>query len=154
MLSQDAEEEKTPEFFNTTPLFVGKISGDQFVSLGDIDSKLETVGVWQKGPVGEDTEKLQNEKNNDVNEAENTLDNVYEKNQDYQKGIVYYLRNKMVVGILLWNLPSGKEQLASSMLRIPRIFDDVSNLQRWTSLEKEAEESTPNEFVNTILPNL
>jgi len=89
-----------------------------------------------------------------VNEAENTLDNVYEKNQDYQKGIVYYLRNKMVVGILLWNLPSGKEQLASSMLRIPRIFDDVSNLQRWTSLEKEAEESTPNEFVNTILPNL
>ena len=61
--------------------------------LGDIDSNHETVGVWL------------------ANRDESTKELV-ERKQDsaYTRGIVYYLKDNVVVGVLLWNATDQMER--------------------------------------------
>jgi len=76
---------KKEDYF-TWPIYEGAILGNEFSFVGEIDSKLETVSVWQKG-VDHDASR----------------ENIYEKEKKYSKGVVYYMRGQKIVGVLLWN---------------------------------------------------
>jgi len=126
--------------FKRTEIFWGKLSGDEYIAVGTIDSKLENVGVWQKGP-----------KENRPASTENVLDNIYEKNQDFRKGIVYYLKNKRVVGVLIWNIYDKQYEAASLLLSL-REYTDYSDLQRAISFTPSVEDDSGNELQTPVSP--
>jgi len=75
-------------------IFWGKICGNDYSGIGKVDSKMETVGIWLKG-TQEDWESAPKESRN----------NSWENAGEYRRGIVYYMKDQQVVGVVLWNLP-------------------------------------------------
>jgi programmed cell death 8 (apoptosis-inducing factor) len=106
------------------PFFWGNMNGIPYEAVGIIDSRLETVGVWQKGPQTEG--------------GESTAD--YQNNNEFKRGVVYYLKNKKIVGVLLWNLFERVED-AQRAIKLGREFDDLNKLQRVISLEEKPPKS-------------
>jgi programmed cell death 8 (apoptosis-inducing factor) len=105
--------------YNYMPMFWGAMNGTPYEAVGLIDSKLDTVGVWQKGE--------------DENGSEN------EEQGEYKKGVVYYMKNKKIVGVLLWNLFNRVDD-ARRAIRIGREFDDTEKLQRVITIDDKAKE--------------
>jgi len=104
------------------PSFWGLFGNDEYVAYGVIDSTLENVGVWQKGRWDEENQKL--------------LDEDYMNNKQLKKGIVYYLKEKRIVGIVLWNIFDKTEECHKA-ISLEREFDDLSDLQRVIPFEKK-----------------
>lgn len=49
----------------------------------------------------------------------------YQNNNEFKRGVVYYLKNKKIVGVLLWNLFDRVED-ARRAIKLGREFDDLS----------------------------
>jgi hypothetical protein len=49
----------------------------------------------------------------------------YQNNNEFKRGVVYYLKNKKIVGVLLWNLFDHVED-ARRAIKLGREFDDLS----------------------------
>ena len=85
--------------------------GVDFRAVGEIDSNLDTVGVWIANR-DEDTRRSWN----------------ITPDSDFKRGIVYYLRKGRVVGVLLWN--AGEQiQKAREVLASKLIVNDPTDLQ-------------------------
>ncbi|KAM9846317.1 apoptosis-inducing factor 1, mitochondrial isoform 2-T2 [Aulostomus maculatus] len=87
-----------------------------YEAIGIVDSSLPTVGVFAKA-TDKDTPKAATEKSgtgirseSETEEvasspvASSTLAPAVPHNDDYGKGVIFYLRDKVVVGIILWNV--------------------------------------------------
>jgi programmed cell death 8 (apoptosis-inducing factor) len=70
-------------------------------------------------------------------EDENGSEN--EEQGEYKKGVVYYMKNKKIVGVLLYNLFNRIED-ARRAIRIGREFDEIEKLQRVITLDDKAKE--------------
>lgn len=124
--------------YNYMPMFWGAMNGIPYEAVGLIDSKLDTVGVWQKGELkllevfstrGFNWCRLGEDENGSENEEQG----------EYKKGVVYYLKDKKIVGVLLWNL-FNRVGDARRAIRIGREFDDKEKLQRVITLDDKAKE--------------
>lgn len=78
--------------------------------LGTIDSRLRTVGIW-----------VNNRRENDEDEI------------DYQRGIIYYMEDNHVKGILLWNASDYLER-AREVLRTQPTVTGINSLKRQIAL--------------------
>ena len=86
-----------------------------YEAIGIIDSSLQTVGVFAMNS-GKDKEssKKENEKSSEKSDSINNNKELVVKTPalntppanicDYGKGVVFYLRNNTIVGIVLWNI--------------------------------------------------
>ncbi|XP_041807952.1 apoptosis-inducing factor 1, mitochondrial isoform X2 [Chelmon rostratus] len=88
-----------------------------YEAIGIVDSSLPTVGVFAKA-TAKDTPKAATEKSGtgirSESETEDTATSpvassspapaMVEHKDDYGKGVIFYLRDKVVVGIILWNV--------------------------------------------------
>ncbi|KAE8287897.1 Apoptosis-inducing factor 1, mitochondrial [Larimichthys crocea] len=88
-----------------------------YEAIGIVDSSLPTVGVFAKA-TAKDTPKAATEKSGtgirSESETEETATSpvasslpppaVVQHKDDYGKGVIFYLRDKVVVGIILWNV--------------------------------------------------
>ncbi|XP_041863493.1 apoptosis-inducing factor 1, mitochondrial isoform X10 [Melanotaenia boesemani] len=87
-----------------------------YEAIGIVDSSLPTVGVFAKA-TAKDTPKAATEQSGtgirSESETEDTATSpvasatpppVVEHKDDYGKGVIFYLRDKVVVGIILWNV--------------------------------------------------
>ncbi|KAK6322196.1 hypothetical protein J4Q44_G00069880 [Coregonus suidteri] len=89
-----------------------------YEAIGIVDSSLPTVGVFAKA-TAKDTPKAATEKSGtgirSESETEGTASSpvasstpepppVSQQKDDYGKGVIFYLRDKVVVGIILWNV--------------------------------------------------
>ncbi|XP_039633838.1 apoptosis-inducing factor 1, mitochondrial isoform X4 [Perca fluviatilis] len=88
-----------------------------YEAIGIVDSSLPTVGVFAKA-TAKDTPKAATEKSGtgirSESETEDTAispmasltpaPTVEQHNDEYGKGVIFYLRDKVVVGIILWNV--------------------------------------------------
>ncbi|CAB1316233.1 unnamed protein product [Coregonus sp. 'balchen'] len=89
-----------------------------YEAIGIVDSSLPTVGVFAKA-TAKDTPKAATEKSGtgirSESETEGTASSpvassspapppVLQQKDDYGKGVIFYLRDKVVVGIILWNV--------------------------------------------------
>jgi programmed cell death 8 (apoptosis-inducing factor) len=99
------------------PMFWGSVSDSAFQGVGIVDTSLTNVGVFQRGPLPTDTT------NQDV-----TLSNEYYEKGALERGAVYYMKDKRVVGVLLWNIPDKLEDARRSVV-FPRDFEDISRVQ-------------------------
>ena len=101
------------EVYNYLPFFWSDVSTMGYEAVGILDSKLNTVGIWEK-PEGKEVD---------------------EQNPDYRKGIVYYLNaENKVVGVILWNL-FGKVDEARSIIKRSKPVNNPDELKNFISLE-------------------
>lgn len=87
-----------------------------FEAIGLTDSALQTVAVYAKGQPDDEKAKEDSEGNREQKEgapAEATPNELKHKipesssnktNEDYNKGVVFYLKENKVVGVVLWNV--------------------------------------------------
>ncbi|NXA46001.1 AIFM1 factor, partial [Nothocercus julius] len=90
-----------------------------YEAIGLVDSSLPTVGVFAKATV-KDTPKSATEQSGTgirseseteaeasevaVSSSSSPTPQVPKQGEDYGKGVIFYLRDKVVVGIVLWNI--------------------------------------------------
>lgn len=113
--------------YGYVPSFWGTLSDAGYEAVGDIDSSLETVGVWLKG----DSLEYKDEEAN------------FEHNNQYEKGVVYYMRDKKIVGALLWNL-FGKVDQAKKSVIFPREFESPERVATQIFLDEDDDEEKEN----------
>lgn len=74
-----------------------------YEAIGVIDSSLKTVAIFAKSPEPEQEKKVESSESETT-----TIDNDKKSNtsnpDEFDKGVVLYLRGERIVGILLWNV--------------------------------------------------
>jgi programmed cell death 8 (apoptosis-inducing factor) len=90
-----------------------------------LDPALQTVGVWEK-PQGRIFFEIS------CTESAITDEN---GNQDYNRGIVYYLKDNRVVGVLLWNV-YDQVDTARTLIKRGKQFNNPEELVSLISLEQ------------------
>lgn len=121
-----------------------------YEAIGIVDSKLPTVGVFAKA-TDKDTPKAV------VTETDEAIRSVSEdsvapvkpsqsesvvvpEGEDYGKGVIFYLREKKVVGVVLWNV-FNKMSIARRILKEGKEYDDLTEVAKLFNIhEKEKEE--------------
>lgn len=100
------------------PAYTGFFSDDAYLAVGVLDSKLETVGVWQKGRSSEQ-------------DPDSTINDEFQQTNTFDKGTVYYLNDKKkVVGVLLWNMLDRAEEARHSLFVLREFSDDIEKVKR------------------------
>lgn len=102
-----------------------------YEAIGIIDSSLNTVGVFAKGNP-KDTLPMTNETKQNISmnkkELESSNDESITEN-NYNKGVVFYLKNDVVVGIVLWNL-FNRMSIARQVLKSDRCYRDLNEVAK------------------------
>ena len=86
-----------------------------FEAIGLTDSDLQTVAVYAKRQPEDEEQHEDSEGNREQKESTSTADELNHKipekktttetdKDDYSKGVVFYLKDNKVVGIVLWNV--------------------------------------------------
>ncbi|XP_071529710.1 apoptosis-inducing factor 1, mitochondrial isoform X2 [Panulirus ornatus] len=118
-----------------------------YEAIGIVDSSLPTVGVFAKA-TKEDTPKAVVEATgegmrSETEQAADTSSLVHSstphvpvKGEDYGKGVIFYLRDNIVVGIVLWNV-FNRMPIARKIIRDGKSYDDLSEVAKLFSLHSE-----------------
>lgn len=120
-----------PSYF--APKFRGELGTNEYFGYGRIDSSLETVSTWIKGPIT----KLAGEKGNKALLTHSQ--NSYEANQDFRVGLIYYLDQQKIVGVLGWNIDCYPA--ASVLAKKERKFETPLEVTRAISIHDLLAES-------------
>merc|ERR1719186_1818702 len=110
-----------------------------YEAIGVVDSKLPTVGVFAKATAA-DTPKAVVTKTDEpmrsVSEAASegsispaVADTPKAEGQNYGKGIIFYLRDNVVVGVVLWNV-FNRMPIARRILKEGRGYDDLTEVAK------------------------
>ena len=109
-----------------------------YEAIGIVDSKLPTVGVFAKA-TAKDTPKAVVEETGEGlrSETEFTAQPsmvpselpTVGQNEDYGKGVIFYLRNNIVVGVLLWNV-FNKMPIARKVLKDGAESEDLHEVAK------------------------
>jgi len=106
-----------------------------YEAIGIVDSSLNTVGVFAKGNSKDksllanqtDQNTLSNKK--DINVELEAKNNDSNPENSYNKGVVFYLKNDVVVGIVLWNL-FNRMSIARQVLKTDRCYKDLNEVAK------------------------
>lgn len=106
-----------------------------YEAIGIVDSSLNTVGVFAKGNSKDksllanqtDQNTLSNKK--DVNVELESKNNDPNPENNYNKGVVFYLKNDVVVGIVLWNL-FNRMSIARQVLKTDKCYKDLNEVAK------------------------
>lgn len=106
-----------------------------YEAIGIVDSSLNTVGVFAKG-IPKETSTLVNEidQNTSTNKKDSnvelkSLNNEPTTETSYNKGVVFYLKNDVIVGIVLWNL-FNRMSIARQVLKSDRCYRDLNEVAK------------------------
>ncbi|XP_054263271.1 apoptosis-inducing factor 1, mitochondrial [Macrosteles quadrilineatus] len=83
-----------------------------YEALGIVDSSLPTFGVYAK-----------------TDKQEPPSDDKKENKEEYTKGVIFYLRDEVIVGIVLWNI-FNRVGIARQVLKEGRKFDDLNEVAK------------------------
>lgn len=101
-----------------------------YEALGIIDSTLPTVSVFAKKSTENPTPKPESDatKSAAVHQP-NKQAGSNDDSDDYSKGVVFYLRDKKIVGIVLWNV-FNRINTARALLTQDKIYDDLNEVAK------------------------
>jgi len=117
-----------------------------YEAIGIVDSSLPTVGVFAKA-TDKDTPKAAVEQTDEgirsesdhKEDAVNPTEDIPRPPQlgdDYGKGVIFYLRKDIVVGIVLWNIFS-RMHIARRIINEGKAYDDLNEVAKLISLHSE-----------------
>ncbi|XP_067131296.1 apoptosis-inducing factor 1, mitochondrial [Centruroides vittatus] len=119
-----------------------------YEAIGIVDSSLPTVGVFAKATerdtpkaVVEGTgEGLRSETEKHaippIPATDSQIPRPPEAGDDYGKGVVFYLRDNIVVGIILWNV-FNRMPIARKVINEGKAFEDLSELAKLFNIHSE-----------------
>ncbi len=119
-----------------------------YEAIGIVDSSLPTVGVFAKATekdtpkaaVEETDEGIRSEtkepKEDSVKPNIESVPRLPEPGDDYGKGIVFYLRNDIVVGIVLWNIFS-RMHIARRIINERKAYEDLNEVAKLFNLHSD-----------------
>ena len=119
-----------------------------YEAIGLVDAKLPTVSVFAKASE-KDTPKAAAAETNQAMRSESegeSKEHVVasgegggletKEGDKYGKGVVFYLKNDVVVGVVLWNV-FGRMSLARRVLKENKKFDDIADLAKLFDIHSE-----------------
>ncbi|XP_069749550.1 apoptosis-inducing factor 1, mitochondrial isoform X3 [Narcine bancroftii] len=122
-----------------------------YEAIGIVDSSLPTVGVFAKGTT-KDTPKAVTEMTGTGIRSESETEEVAAsvsvpaatvveahppmEGEDYGKGIIFYLREKVVVGILLWNI-FNRMPIARKVIKDGEEHDDLNEIAKLFNIHED-----------------
>ncbi|XP_074910372.1 apoptosis-inducing factor 1, mitochondrial isoform X2 [Buteo buteo] len=122
-----------------------------YEAIGLVDSSLPTVGVFAKA-TAKDTPKSATEqsgtgiRSESETEAEasevhispsfSPMPQVPKQGEDYGKGVIFYLRDKVVVGIVLWNI-FNRMPIARKIIKDGEEHDDLNEVAKLFNIHEE-----------------
>lgn len=119
-----------------------------YEAIGIVDSSLPTVAVFAKASEG-DTPKAavmesgeamrsdaENKENSSSTQTASTSQAEEQDVEKYGKGVIFYLRDDVIVGIVLWNV-FAKMSTARKIIRERKGSEEVSELAKLFDIQKE-----------------
>uniref|UniRef100_A0ACB8FWR2 Apoptosis-inducing factor 1, mitochondrial n=2 Tax=Sphaerodactylus townsendi TaxID=933632 RepID=A0ACB8FWR2_9SAUR len=122
-----------------------------YEAIGLVDSSLPTVGVFAKA-TAKDTPKSATEESGTgirseseteteavelkVSAASSSSPQVPQQGEDYGKGVVFYLRDKVVVGIVLWNI-FNRMPIARKIIKDGEEHTDLNEVAKLFNIHEE-----------------
>lgn len=120
-----------------------------YEAIGVVDAALPTVGVFAKAS-DKDTPKAvvtetgegirseteEQECKTDGEGSSEKGENTEDKKDDYGKGIIFYLRDDVVVGIVLWNV-FNRMSIARQVLKDERKYDDLNEVAKLFNIHED-----------------
>lgn len=111
-----------------------------YEAIGVVDSSLPTVGVFAKAcakdsPKGVVSTTNDNIRSNtedqscSVDTTQSPVGETETRNEDFGKGVIFYLRDNTVVGIILWNV-FNRMSVARQVLKDQRKYDDLNEVAK------------------------
>ena len=120
-----------------------------YEAIGLVDANLETVAVFAKASKDTDSPKAAVEASGEAErseaEAQETAGASVEgvvpelpplENEKFGKGVVFYLKDKVVVGMVMWNI-FGRMSVARKIIREHKTYDDLSELAKLFKIHSE-----------------
>lgn len=119
-----------------------------FEAVGIVDSSLPTVGVFAKATVKDTpqasavaTEEGSRDDTKEGHTAQSSTSGVArapETGDDFGKGIVFYLRDNVIVGIALWNV-FNRMSIARRIINEGKVHEDFNEVAKLFSIYTEDE---------------
>lgn len=116
-----------------------------FEAIGLIDSSLPTIAIFaqytpttdiddnnkiKSNDSSNDTLKLKTNSNEEASKVQtDSLSSDSLKNENYGKGVVFYMNNERIVGILLWNV-FNRISIARKILSSEETFSDLNEVAK------------------------
>lgn len=96
-----------------------------YEALGIVDATLPTVSVFaKKSPESSTPSKTESEATKSTKQPETN-----DGSDDFSKGVVFYLRDKKIVGIVLWNV-FNRINTARALLSQDKVYDDLNEVAK------------------------
>ncbi|GAV02669.1 hypothetical protein RvY_13205 [Ramazzottius varieornatus] len=144
--------------FNHQSMFWSDIGPEiGFEAVGLVDSSLETVAVFAKDsalPGSRDSPSLKGDASQEKveNFQLSSLKIPDASSDDYGRGVIFYLKDRIIVGVLLWNVFSHIST-ARKIVTAQKTFEDLSELSKLFILhEDEPETEKKNEKDTKEIP--
>lgn len=115
-----------------------------FEAIGLIDSSLPTVGVFAKPspqPESEAQSRKPSEGSAEITQNQPELRPPSE-NDLYDRGVLFYLKDQVVVGVLLWNI-FDKMAIARRIINEGKAYEDMSELAKLFYIKPTLPEDMP-----------
>lgn len=101
-----------------------------YEALGIIDSTLPTVSVFVQKPTEPKESNSDDSKTPATPETSSPDANVKKDDKDdFSKGVVFYLRDDKIVGIVLWNV-FNRINTARAVLSQDKVYDDLNEVAK------------------------
>ncbi|XP_021940582.1 apoptosis-inducing factor 1, mitochondrial isoform X2 [Zootermopsis nevadensis] len=114
-----------------------------YEAIGIVDSALSTVGVFAKGTDSDVPKTVTDESNEAKTEAEpqpeSPASGVLElpkHGNNYGKGVIFYLRDDIIVGIVMWNL-FNRMSVARQILKEEKKYSDLNEVAKLFNIHDE-----------------
>lgn len=117
-----------------------------YEAIGIVDSTLPTVGVFAKA-TDKDTPKAVVEATDEGNRAQteeeaqpvspaSSSSESSKHGEDYGKGVIFYLRNDIIVGIVMWNV-FNRMPVARQVLKEEKKYGDLNEVAKLFNIHEE-----------------
>lgn len=122
-----------------------------YEAIGVVDSKLPTVGVFAKATPKDTPKAVVTETDEAIRSVtEDTAaqvlpaaagDSTLKDGEDYGKGVIFYLRDSKIVGVVLWNV-FNRMSIARRILKEGKSYEDLTEVAKLFNIhETEKEEA-------------
>jgi len=120
-----------------------------YEAIGVVDSSLQTVGVFAKATpkdtpkavVTETDETIRSLAEDKVTPAKPVAAQpIVKDDEDYGKGVIFYLRDNKIVGFVLWNVFS-KMPIARRILKEGKTYDDLKEVAKLFNIHEMEEQA-------------
>ncbi|KAK2110632.1 Apoptosis-inducing factor 1, mitochondrial [Saguinus oedipus] len=103
-----------------------------YEAIGLVDSSLPTIGVFAKATAQDNPKSATEQSGTALQEFHRPPS----RGEDYSKGVVFYLRDKVVVGFVLWNI-FNRMPIARKIIKDGEQHEDLNEVAKLFNIHED-----------------